>query len=169
MRRTDIFGIMLLAALPLACDQGPGWLGRDHGIGFDAFVDATVGLRRAAAETHDSVAFQARKQAVERRLRVTDAQLRQFVKDHGDNVQMMAAVWDSVEARLARLKAEDDSIARAHRAADSTQALPGGSPRPLPAGARQPVPAGSAPPLPAGSAQAAPKSVPRRPQPKSFY
>ncbi len=69
---------------------------------FDQFVNATVALRRAAAEVNDTTAFQLRKREIEKKLNFSDADLREFSRVHATDVVLISAAWDSVEARLDR-------------------------------------------------------------------
>jgi len=71
-------------------------------LSFDEFVNATVELRRAAAETNSPAEFQLRKRDVERRLRFSDDDLREFARVHAGDARVLSAAWDSIEARLDR-------------------------------------------------------------------
>ena len=82
-------------------------------LSFDQFVNATVQLRRAAAETNNPAEYQLRKREIERKLHFSDDDLREFTRVHVSDVRVLSAAWDSVEARL-------DRTGNASKAAPST-------------------------------------------------
>ena len=144
---------LLLGAMLLGCGTG-------RGLSFEQFVNATVELRRAADDTNTPAEFAARKQAIERRMQVSDVELQQFVAQHRTDTKLMSAAWDSVEARLGRAM-EKDTLRRPTPLPQAT--TPPGGPQPVippqvgpdargsgttvpPATSPSPVPGGTLPP-----------------------
>jgi hypothetical protein len=71
------------------------------GIADEHFIEVVVQLRRAAAETRGTdAAFAARRDAILREAGITEDQLRAYVEAHGRDIDHMAEVWDSINARL---------------------------------------------------------------------
>jgi hypothetical protein len=102
--RVHAFAAALLVACALgACGRSLGRLPWQRGgLSFEQFVSTTVELRQAAASATTPAAFQARKREIEARLKVTDADLERFTREHANEVKLLSAAWDSVEARLGR-------------------------------------------------------------------
>ena len=126
---------LLALACAAACDRSPGRLPWEHGLTFEQFVDATVQLRLAAARTATPAAYETRKREVEKRLGVSDADLRQYVNGHARDVKLLSAAWDSVEARVARANLPDTTTRPVPQAPPAeTTAIPGLPPglRPMP-------------------------------------
>lgn len=88
---------LLLASALFACGDV------DHGTGINRseFVDVIVELRRAARSTPEPASFEARRQQILHDAGVTDAQLRAYVQAHSRDFEHMAAVWESINVRLA--------------------------------------------------------------------
>jgi hypothetical protein len=139
---------LLLTSLA-ACALLAGCRG-DSGISFDQFVNATVELRKLSARATTPASYAAGKREVEARLHVTDADLDRWARDHSDDVTLMSAAWDSVEARLGR--ATEPDTASGHGVPNVPGARPPGTPVP---GATVRFPRMSPPP-PTTSAAAAP-------------
>ncbi len=130
--RGQVFIFAVVALGSVACERSLGRLPWQRGLSFEQFVQATVELRRAVADAPSPAAFQTRKQAIEKRLKVTDADLQRYVRDHARDVKLMSAAWDSVEARLGR--------------AGTADAATRPTPQPPPAGASGPPPGAIPPP-----------------------
>ncbi|MGH7578141.1 MAG: hypothetical protein ACREM1_23870 [Longimicrobiales bacterium] len=73
----------------------------------ETFVEVIVELRRAATENASQAEFDARKAEILEEANVTDSALVEYARLHGRQLEHMAAVWDSVNARL---RAAEDSI-----------------------------------------------------------
>lgn len=88
---------ILAVGLLLGCSEGDGGFGpRD-----DHFVETMVELRRAAILAgRDTAQFEARKQEILEERGVTEDSLRAYVARRSADLEGMAAVWDSVNARL---------------------------------------------------------------------
>jgi hypothetical protein len=87
----------IVVALLGGCDRGDatGTIDRDR------FITTVVQLRQAALETAgDPAAWAARREAILRANRVTEAALREYVAVHGRDVEHMAEVWGAVNERL---------------------------------------------------------------------
>ena len=109
------------------------------------FFSEPVQLRLAAAQATTPAAYETRKREVEKRLGVSDADLREYVSAHGSDVKLLSAAWDSVEARVGRANFPDTAN-RPGRQPPPAQATPT---RGQPAGARpmpSPPPGRRAPP-----------------------
>ena len=65
----------------------------------DRFIDTLVELRRAAVE--DPGGFAAAKEQILAENGVTEESLRAYISAHIDDLGRLAAVWDTVNARLA--------------------------------------------------------------------
>lgn len=145
--RLRVVAAALLAFASSGCDRSIGPLPWQRGgLSFEQFVQTTVELRQAAAAAATPVAYQTRKQAIEKRLKVSDADLERYVQDHAEDIRLMSAVWDSVEARLGR--------------AGKADAATRPTPQPPPPGASGPPPGRVPPP---GT------RVPPVPEKKPFY
>jgi len=144
--RLSVVAVLALACTA-ACDRSLGRLPWEHGLTFEQFVNATVQLRLAAGQATTPAAYATRKREIEKRLGVTDADLREYVSAHARDVKLISAAWDSVEARLSRAN------------------LPDTATRPV----TQPPPAGTAaPPAPPPGARPMPNPVRPRTPPKPF-
>jgi hypothetical protein len=60
-----------------------------------------VELRKAARGVQDTTAFAARRQAILADAGVTEAQLRAYLTTHIRDLEHLAAVWESINVRLA--------------------------------------------------------------------
>jgi hypothetical protein len=65
-----------------------------------SFTQVFIALRRADAESKTPEQFDEKKQAIFDRNGVTADQMREFVRDYSRNPQRMAALWDTIEARI---------------------------------------------------------------------
>lgn len=142
--RLSVVAVLTLACAA-ACDRSLARLRGEHGLTFEQFVHATVQLRLAAAQATTPAAYETRKREVEKRLGVSDADLREYVSAHGSDVKLLSAAWDSVEARVGRANFPDTAN-RPGRQPPPAQATPTRGP---PAGARpmpSPPPGRRAPP-----------------------
>jgi hypothetical protein len=72
------------------------------GLAQSRFIDVMVELRKAARGMQDTVAFAARKQAILTDAGVTEAQLRAYLTTHIRDLDHLAAVWESINVRLAK-------------------------------------------------------------------
>ncbi len=119
--RWQTVGAVLLLPLAAAC--------RDReSITFEQFVNTTVELRQAANQTTSPQAFDERKRAIEARHRVTDADLDRYVRGHADDVKLLSAAWDSVEARLGRAGVRDAATRPTPRPQPVITVTPGSAP-----------------------------------------
>ncbi|HEX6940129.1 MAG TPA: hypothetical protein VF158_12015 [Longimicrobiales bacterium] len=64
------------------------------------FIEVYTALRQAARENPDTLAFDSARAEVLARYGVTEAQLFEFAIAHGGDVEAMAALWDTIQARL---------------------------------------------------------------------
>ncbi len=96
------FPILLLTALAVVAGCGDRLRLKSTRLSFDQFVNATVELRRAAAESDNPAEFQVRKRQIQDRLHFSDADLREFARAHVKDTNVMSAAWDSIELRLDR-------------------------------------------------------------------
>lgn len=88
---------LLLGAMLAACTReaaGPQ-------LEPETYVDVMVALRRAHRQTATPAEFQARRQAILQEAGVTDSLLVQWVRSRGEDVELLTALWDSINARLA--------------------------------------------------------------------
>ena len=144
---------LVLASLA-ACALLAG-CGRGSGISFDQFVNATVELRKLSTRATAPASYAAGKREVEARLHVSDADLERWARDHGDDVTLMSAAWDSVEARLGRATEAAAAAASRH----GVPSVPGAPPP----GAAITIPPSSSPAAPTTSTAAAPAPAPAIP------
>jgi hypothetical protein len=95
--KSRILGLGLLAALLAGCGGGEAAFGVED----DRFVNTMVELRRAALETGmDTAAFAAARRRILETHEVTEDSLRSYVERRSTDLDAMAAIWDSVNARL---------------------------------------------------------------------
>ncbi|MGH7574425.1 MAG: hypothetical protein ACREM1_04745, partial [Longimicrobiales bacterium] len=66
----------------------------------EAFIDVMVELRRAASQDLTQEEFGARKAEILTEANVTDSVLVEYARVYGGQLEHMAEVWDSVNARL---------------------------------------------------------------------
>jgi hypothetical protein len=66
----------------------------------DQFVDVMVAIRRADLDTHTDSAYLLRRASVLDSVGTTDSALVQWVERHASDFAFMAAVWDSIDAKL---------------------------------------------------------------------
>jgi hypothetical protein len=94
--QTMILLCIFLAALA-GCERETEPAGLPH----SRFIQVMVELRKAARGVQDSAAFEARKQQVLADAGVTEAQLRAYLAAHIRDLDHLAAVWESINVRLA--------------------------------------------------------------------
>lgn len=93
---------LLVLALPLlACDRGapvaePGGLSRNQ------FIDIYVSLRRAQVRSQTAQEYEELKQQIFREAGVSEESLQKYVKEHANDVQILADVWDTISNRLSQ-------------------------------------------------------------------
>ncbi|NJD10218.1 MAG: hypothetical protein FIB01_07170 [Gemmatimonadetes bacterium] len=68
----------------------------------EEFVQVMVALRRAALETPDQSQFDAKKQAILGRARITEDQLRAYARQATRDPRALADAYDSINTRLQR-------------------------------------------------------------------
>ncbi|HEX7089713.1 MAG TPA: hypothetical protein VF192_06225 [Longimicrobiales bacterium] len=68
-----------------------------------------VELRRAARELEDSAAWEARRAEILRRHGATPRALQAFVDEHAADPAFLAALWDTIQARV---EATDSAASR---------------------------------------------------------
>jgi hypothetical protein len=89
--------IALTTVVLLGCDGDSGGFGPED----DQFVETMVALRRASVDAgRDTAAFEAAKTALLEERGLTEDSLRAYVERRSSDLQAMAAIWDSVNARL---------------------------------------------------------------------
>lgn len=95
MKRALVLFLIVVAAA--ACQRN------DTGTGLPQtrFIEVVVALRKAARETMDPAVFAVRKQQILTDAGVTEDQLRAYIKTHERDLDHMAAVWESINVRLA--------------------------------------------------------------------
>lgn len=71
------------------------------GLPQSRFIEVMVELRRAARGVQDTTAFAARKQQILTDAGVTEEQLRAYLATHMRDLDHLAAVWESINVRLA--------------------------------------------------------------------
>lgn len=94
--RQCFFAVAAGLALLVGCGDAPS-----EPISRDAFIDVIIALRQAADGVRDSAVFAARRDEILRAHGVSDSMLIQYVRRHSRDVQMMAEIWDTIDARLA--------------------------------------------------------------------
>ena len=67
----------------------------------ETYVDVMVALRRAHRQTASAAEFQTRREQILREAGVTDSLLVEWVRTRGTDVELLASLWDSINARLA--------------------------------------------------------------------
>lgn len=72
----------------------------------ETFVEVIVELRRAVTQNPTQAEFEARKAEILEEANVTDSALVEYARVHGHQLDHMAQVWDSVNAKL---RAAEDS------------------------------------------------------------
>jgi hypothetical protein len=93
-----------IAAVMVVVLAFAGCGGGDAGTGItdERFVEVVVQLRRAAQQSHlDPEAFAARREQILQEAGVTEEELRAYIDAHGRDLDHMAAIWDTINARLA--------------------------------------------------------------------
>lgn len=86
-----------LAAVTAGCRGGDP---ADPVLSRDQFVDLMVAIRRADLDTDTDTAYLARRAAVLDSAGVTDSALVHWVERHASDFAYMAAIWDSIDAKL---------------------------------------------------------------------
>lgn len=66
----------------------------------ETFIDVMVELRRASSQNLTQEEFEARKGEILTEANVTDSVLVEYARVYGGQLEHMAEVWDSVNARL---------------------------------------------------------------------
>lgn len=106
--RSGLAGLLLMASLlaPGACERGSG--DREQ-LSREEFVATYVELRRAEIDAASPADFQERKAAIMERYETSGEELLAFIEAHSDDVAYLAALWDSVQARLEEQAAADQA------------------------------------------------------------
>lgn len=96
-RLPKLYTMMFAVALCAGCNR------TDAGTGLSQtrFIDVVVELRRAALSLPEPAAFAARKQQILSDAGVTEEELRAYITAHERDLSHMAAVWESINVRLA--------------------------------------------------------------------
>jgi hypothetical protein len=85
-----------------ACDRNATPATSTSGLSTDQFVELYVELRNAKRESRADAEFQQKKREILARARTTEEKFSSFVDDHGRDLTLMAAVWDSIQRRIDR-------------------------------------------------------------------
>jgi len=101
---TRMRATLILTALLVACGGEPAM--PTSSIDREQFISVYVELGLAQDRSADAGAFQTQKQAVLSRHGVSEAQLKEFVDVHGQRLDFMAEVWDSVRQRMTTTASE---------------------------------------------------------------
>jgi hypothetical protein len=105
MRRLIRTLVLAFAAALSACDAR----GDATGIATDDFIDVIVELRRASENTlEDTAAFAVRRDRILAEAGVTVEDLQAYVEAHGRDVEHMARVWETINARLSQAAGEGE-------------------------------------------------------------
>lgn len=102
---------MLLASTFLGCErfdrgeQAPGDM-----LTSGEFVEVYVSLLEAEREAESQEDFEARRDAILQQHDATREELVRFVEAHTEDPEFLAAVWDSIDAKLQALGEERDSL-----------------------------------------------------------
>lgn len=96
-RKLKLLALVLSAGLWASCDRGHD----GTGLSQTRFIEVIVELRRASLRLEDPAAFAARKQQILADAGVTEEQLRAYITAHERDLSHMAAVWESINVRLA--------------------------------------------------------------------
>lgn len=96
--RASVLACVLLWGTGCRSDEPTG--GAGGVITPEAFVEVYVELRRAALESGDSAAWEARKREILAAHGTTAEALEAFVDSHAHDVAGLARLWDTVAARL---------------------------------------------------------------------
>lgn len=94
--RTVLLVLPLVLAVPASCDRDP----EGPELATETYIDVMVALRRAQTYETTPAEFAARRAEILREAGVTDSVLVQWARAHGGDVTLLAAVWDSINARL---------------------------------------------------------------------
>jgi O-methyltransferase involved in polyketide biosynthesis len=94
--------LLLCSVGLLACDRTTTPATGTSGLSTEQFVDLYVELRKAKRESTADAEFQQKKREILARARTTEENFSRFVDDHGRDLTLMAAVWDSVQRRIDR-------------------------------------------------------------------
>lgn len=92
---TLLSGVSFLAG----CGEG-GAEPQEAGIDRAVFVETYVGLRRAALRTGRTPIPAEERERILEEHGVTPDELLEFIEIHGQDLDFMKSVWDTVEARL---------------------------------------------------------------------
>lgn len=109
IRLREIGRVLALAAIfavPFGCARDPG----APAIEPETYVDVMVALRLADNQTSSEAEFVERREQILRDAGVTDSVLVQWVRAHGQDLRLMAELWDTINARLNA--AEQEGTAR---------------------------------------------------------
>lgn len=66
----------------------------------ETFVEVMVELRKAALQDTSQSAFEVSRTRILERAGITDSLLLEYVRLHASRVEVLAEIWDSVDARL---------------------------------------------------------------------
>lgn len=66
----------------------------------ERFIEVYTALRRAAAATDDTLAFDSMRNEILRAHGVTEEDLFEFALMHGRDIEAMLELWDSIQSRL---------------------------------------------------------------------
>lgn len=101
MRRATLYAVLAAALLAGACNRDGALAPED-----EQFIEAMVALRQAArASGGDAGRYAALKANVLREQGVTEEQLRAYIQTHAHDLERLAAVWESINVRLAEPEA----------------------------------------------------------------
>lgn len=101
MARTALIVWLATGMLAAACGNEP-----EAPIDRQTFEDVMVELRKAV-EDADSAAFAERRREILESAGVTDSALLAFVRIHEVDLEYMAEVWESIDARVNELDADE--------------------------------------------------------------
>jgi hypothetical protein len=91
--------VLAIGVLLAGCEGGGAAFGPDD----ERFVETIVALRRAALDAGaDTAAFEAARARILEERGVTEASLESYVERRSADLREMAAIWDSVNARLSQ-------------------------------------------------------------------
>src|SRR5687768_9638624 len=98
--RHSITVISLIAVLLPACDRTATT--PDSGLSRDQFIEVFIALRNAKKDARTPAAFEEQKRQILARAKITEADFKSFGQAHAEDLSFMAAVWDTIQARLDR-------------------------------------------------------------------
>jgi hypothetical protein len=71
-----------------------------NGLTSQQFVELYVALRNAQNTARSTAELETMRRAIFDRAGVSPERMTQFVTEHGNEIEFMAAVWDSIKSRL---------------------------------------------------------------------